>query len=179
MNLICSSVSSIYNLPPPSIAENNPVDLKWIKTQQSIGTKLVTKAAWYHKWSFSKIIDNQTIVCHALPNKDCLTQWKIAITKEMVTPYSILTNSGCKRSHMTIQARCYHLDIQKRVDNFHCNYCQCVKIPCKEMGLLPEYDLTNMPWYEVAVDLVGPWSAKTEHFNENFMHWHVLIPQLT
>ncbi len=33
------------------------------------------------------------------------------------------------------------------------------------MGLLPERDLTNTPWYEVAVDLIGPW---TEHFNGEF-----------
>ena len=36
------------------------------------------------------------------------------------------------------------------------------------MGLLPEHDLTNTPWYEVAVDLIGPWTAKTDHFNGEF-----------
>ncbi len=36
------------------------------------------------------------------------------------------------------------------------------------MGLLPECDLTNTLWYEVAVDLIGPWNAKTEHFNGEF-----------
>ncbi len=66
---------------------------------------------------------------------------------------------------MTIQARYYHPDIQKQVGNFHCEYCHRVKIPCKGMGLLPECDLTNTPWYEVAVDLIGLWTAKTDHFN--------------
>ncbi len=33
------------NLPLPDIAENNSVDLKWIQTQQIIGTELATKAA--------------------------------------------------------------------------------------------------------------------------------------
>ncbi len=36
------------------------------------------------------------------------------------------------------------------------------------MGLLPEHDLTNTPWYEVAVDLIGPWTANTEHFYGEF-----------
>ncbi len=33
------------------------------------------------------------------------------------------------------------------------------------MGLLPECDLTNTLWYKVIVDVIGPWSAKTEQFN--------------
>ncbi len=36
------------------------------------------------------------------------------------------------------------------------------------MGLLPECGLTNTLWYKVAVDLIGPWTAKTEHFNGEF-----------
>ncbi len=36
------------------------------------------------------------------------------------------------------------------------------------MGILPEYDLTNTLWYKVAVDLIGPWSAKTENFSSEF-----------
>ncbi len=36
------------------------------------------------------------------------------------------------------------------------------------MGLLLERDLTNTPSYKVAVDLIGPWTAKTGHFNGEF-----------
>ncbi len=36
------------------------------------------------------------------------------------------------------------------------------------MELLPEHDLTNMPWYKVAINLIGLWTAKTEHFNGEF-----------
>ena len=43
-----------------------------------------------------------------------------------------------------------------------------LKSPAKEMGLLPDCDLTNTLWYEVAVDLIVPWSSKTEHFNGEF-----------
>ncbi len=80
----------------------------------------------------------------------------------------ILAHPSCKQSCMTIQARYYHPDIRKHIDFFHCNYCQHVKIPCKGMGLLPEWDLTNTPWYEVSVDLIGLWSAKTGNFNGKF-----------
>ncbi len=36
------------------------------------------------------------------------------------------------------------------------------------MGLLSELNLPNKPWCKVAVDLIGPWSTKTEHFNGEF-----------
>ncbi len=34
-------------LPLPEIAENNPVDLEWIQTQQNTGIELATKATKY------------------------------------------------------------------------------------------------------------------------------------
>ncbi len=36
------------------------------------------------------------------------------------------------------------------------------------MRLLPEHNSTNTPWYEVAMDLIGLWSAKKEHFTYEF-----------
>ncbi len=82
--------------------------------------------------------------------------------------HSILAHPGCKCSRMTIQARYYHPDMGKHVDDFHCDFCQCVKTPCKGMGLIPEHDLTNTLWYEVAVNLIGLWTAKADHFNGEF-----------
>ncbi len=69
---------------------------------------------------------------------------------------------------MTIQASYYHPDIRKHFANIHFNHCQCLKISCTELGLLPEYNLTNTPWYKVTVDLIELLSAKTEDFNGEF-----------
>ncbi len=112
------------NFPLSNIAVNNPVDLKWIHAQQNMATELVTKAAKYPKQYFNKLIDGCVIACHALPNEDCLTQWNISSTKEIVIPllkrfHSILAHPGHKRSWMYIQVRFYHPDIRKKVDNFH------------------------------------------------------------
>ncbi len=83
------------------MAENNHVDLKWIHNQQNIGTELATKAAKYPKQYINKAIDGCAILCHSLPNEDHLTQWKIALTKEMVVPlikwsHNKLADQGCK-----------------------------------------------------------------------------------
>lgn len=75
-----------------------------------------------------------------------------------------MAHPGCKRSRMAIQACYYHLDIRKKVDRFHCDHCQHVKIPCKGLGLLTKHHLTNTPLCMVAVDLICPWTAKIEHF---------------
>ncbi len=98
---------------------------------------------------------------------------KIALTKKMAMPLikwyrCILAHPGWKQSRMTIQARYYHPVIQKHVNSFHCDFCQHAKNPCKGMGLLPDCDLTNTPWYEFAVNLIGPWTAKTDQFNGYF-----------
>ncbi len=70
------------NLPLPELTDTNPVDFAWIHTQQNTGAELTTKAAKYPDRYFNKLIDGRVIVCHALPNENHLTQWKIAITKE-------------------------------------------------------------------------------------------------
>ncbi len=36
------------------------------------------------------------------------------------------------------------------------------------MVQLPKCDLTNTLWHRIAVDLIGWWSTKTEHFNGEF-----------
>ncbi len=161
------------NLPLPDVAETNPDNFAWIHAQKNTGTELATKAAKYPDQYFNKIIDGGIIVCHALPDENHLTQWKIALTKEVVISlikwyYCILAHPGWKRSRITIQARYYHTDIRKHVNIFHCDFCQLVKLPHKGMGLLPECNFTNTPWYEVVINLIGPWTAKTDQFSGAF-----------
>ncbi len=162
------------NLPLLNIAENNPVDLGWIHEQQNIGNELATKTIKHPDHNFDKTLDGHVILCFASPNEGRDTQWKIAITKEMVVPliklfHTLLAHPGRKCSRMTLQSHYNHPDMRQQVDEFHFDYCQYVKIPCKGMGLLPECDLTNTLWYKVAIDLIRPWFAKTEKLVVNSM----------
>ncbi len=74
------------NLPLPDVLEKNPVDFKWIHNQQKSSIEIATKAAKYPFWYFNKFIDDQIIVCHALPSEVLLTLWKNALKKEMIIP---------------------------------------------------------------------------------------------
>ncbi len=74
--------------------------------------------------------------------------------------HSMLAHPGGKRSN--------HPENRKQVDYIHCDYCQHVKIFHKGIALIPGNNLTNTPWYKVADDLIGLWSARKEHFNGDF-----------
>ncbi len=131
MTLICLSASSTYLYP------TNPVEFAWIHVQQNTGTELAKKAVKYPEQYFNNLIDGHVIVCHTLPNENCLTQCKIALTKEMVIHlikwyHCILACPGQKWSRMTIQARYYHPDIWKHVDNVHVISVNVLKSPTKE-----------------------------------------------
>ena len=65
-----------------------------------------------------------------------------------------------------MDAGCYHEDMRSMIDKFVCEHCQKHKLPGKGYGLLPERELKEQPFEEVAVDLVGPWKVnigKKEH----------------
>ncbi len=61
------------NLPSSDVAENNPVDLEWIHTQQNTDMELATKTTKYPD-QCNKLIDGLVIVYHTITNEDCLTQ---------------------------------------------------------------------------------------------------------
>jgi len=50
--------------------------------------------------------------------------------------------------------------LRKEIYDFACNACQKMKRPGPGYGLLPERDIGIVPWAEVAVDLIGPWTMK-------------------
>ena len=62
--------------------------------------------------------------------------------------------------HLTIQTRYYHPMLRNEIDDFACDACQKMKQPGPGYGLLPEQDVGILPWAEVAVDLIGPWTVK-------------------
>ena len=50
--------------------------------------------------------------------------------------------------------------MHRQIDNYICANCQHHKLDGKEYGLLPECELREQPFEEVAVDLTGPWKIQ-------------------
>ncbi len=110
------------------------------------------------------------MVCYALPNEDYLTQWTIAIIKEIThhcvntaTPFWTIMDESIPGWQYN---QCIIPLIRGAISHFHYDHCQ--KVPFKELGLLPEHDLANTTWYEIALDVFRLWSTKIEHFNSEF-----------
>ncbi len=83
-------------------------------------------------------------------------------TLNQVVPYH-LTKSWAQmvmfdNTIQILSSRC-----QKTVENVHCDCSQCVKIPNKGLGLLPETDFASTSQY-ISLDS----SLKTYHFNGKF-----------
>ena len=50
--------------------------------------------------------------------------------------------------------------MHRQIDNYICAKCQYHKLDGKGNGLLPERELREQPFEEVAVDLIGPWKVQ-------------------
>jgi hypothetical protein len=62
----------------------------------------------------------------------------------------------------TMSTHFYHHDLRMRIESMvkSCDACQCHKLPGRSYGQLPPQEVQLVPWQEVAVDLIGPWSIK-------------------
>ncbi len=49
------------------------------------------------------------------------------------------------------------------IECFACDICQQAKLSGPGHGLLPDRNIAGTPWEEVAVDLIGPGPASTQH----------------
>ena len=70
--------------------------------------------------------------------------------------FHIITgHSSWNRLYMTIGARYHHPALKTKVRSFRCDLCQKHKLPGKGYGLLPERELKEQPFDEVAVHLLN------------------------
>ena len=61
---------------------------------------------------------------------------------------------------VVVTKRYYHSSLRDVIDEFQCAHCQKHKLDGRGYGLLPERDLKEQPFEEVAVDLIGPWKVQ-------------------
>ena len=65
------------------------------------------------------------------------------------------------RLYYTISVHFYHPSLKNRIETFiqSCNTCKCTKLPGIGYGHTPPRDALLTPWFEVAIDLIGPWQV--------------------
>ena len=74
----------------------------------------------------------------------------------------ILSHPGTTRLFQTIHTNFYHPKLYKSITNItqNCVTCQTYKNTLRGYGHLPTKEITFKPWFNVAVDLIGPWNIK-------------------
>jgi putative transposase len=104
------------------------------------------------------------LICQLRPNNPT---WRICIPTSMVNDiirwyHIVLGHAGIVRLHQTIATHFVHPYLKVRIEQVvkGCDRCLRAKLPGAGYGLLPPREATLVPWYEVAVDLIGPWTLK-------------------
>jgi transposase InsO family protein len=99
--------------------------------------------------------------------KDLNEYWRIAIPTTLLIPiikwyHIMLSHVGMTRLYGTIATHFYHPRLQPQIAEVvgKCDTCQRAKLPGSGYGELPTKEALVAPWYEVAVDLIGPWKFK-------------------
>jgi hypothetical protein len=101
------------------------------------------------------------LICQIRPDKP----WRIAIPTVMVDDvirwyHLVLGHPGIVRLYETISTHFVHPYLKVRIEAVikSCDTCQRSKLPGASYGELPPREATLVPWYEVAVNLIGPWT---------------------
>ena len=105
------------------------------------------------------------MLCYVKTYDNPKMQGQIALPNQLVIPtnqyfHMILGHPESTRMCLTIQTRYYHPMLRKEIDDFACDAFQKMKRSGPGYRLLPEQDVGTVPWAEVAVDLIGPWTVK-------------------
>jgi len=153
------------NLPVLATPSESPLNYEWIRSQQQADGDLQDLKTRYPRQYFLKSLDDvDDVLCYVKEGDNPDMQWKIALATSMLQPtiqwfHQVLGHPGSKRLCMTLLACYYHRDLRRHVDRYHCDICQRFKIDRPGYGLLPEREMREQPWDEVAVDLIGPWKV--------------------
>ena len=155
------------NLPEMEHPEQNPLNFDYIREQQQADEQLLRLQRKHpNNYTYKCLDDNvDDIICYVKDFNDPLSQWKIALSDQMVIPtikwfHKVMGHHGQTRLNATLRQRYHHHKLRYHIERFNCEHCQRHKLPGKGYGLLPERELRIAPWEEVAIDLIGPWHFK-------------------
>jgi Integrase zinc binding domain len=157
-----SMLECFLNLPDLDIGNTHPLDYLALSAAQQqdevLQQNLVDKP---NQFARLQMDPNVHLICYMVrPNEP----WKICIPDAslhaMVTWYhQVLNHTGITRLNDTISLHFYHKDLRTRIETMigSCEACQKYKLPGKGYGELPPRQTNIAPWYEIAIDLIGPW----------------------
>ena len=99
------------------------------------------------------------------PNASEETPWKIILTDDVVEEtivwfHRVLGNPQKQRLKEGMRLF-YHPRLNKLIDNYSSDAAQRYKSDGRGYGHLPARQVRGVPWQQVDVDLIGPWTVQT------------------
>jgi len=142
------------NLPEITTGANetmpSPLNFEWLQLKQSQDA-LIQSWVQKHPQTFQTrpFGDNVNLVTHVKQGDDPNTDWKIVLSENIINQvikwfHQVLGHPGNNRMRDAIQARYYHPNLRKYIDNFTCAICQKHKLSGRPYGLLPERDMLEL-----------------------------------
>ena len=115
--------------------------------------------------------DGVDLICYHTPQK----QWRIALPTAMLEHiviwyHRVLNHCGMTRLYDSIATHLYHPQLKKIVEQVvpQCGVCRKYKLPGPGYGHVPPRIASGTPWYEVQVDLIGPWKVTVQGIEVEF-----------
>ena len=146
---------------PPLDALPNPITMHNIQTYQVNDVQLMQRAQQDHLRYPILQFNDRNIICHR-PDITKPNEWKICLPEPLVQAvivwyHLVLGHRGNTSMYQTISRRFHFPGLKQKVEAFRCEICQLNKPANTQYGHLPERHAELVPWYFVAIDLIGPW----------------------
>ena len=155
------------NFPSMAPYETSPLDLPQLAAAQLNDAALVQdRQLQPQRYLMMPFASNANVVCY----RDDLQQpWRIVIPSadldRLIQWYHmVLNHCGITRTCDTIALHFHHPRLRERAHAIitTCDACQRYKLPGRGQGLLPAREANSVPWQEIAVDLIGPWTIEVQ-----------------
>jgi transposase InsO family protein len=110
-----------------------------------------------------KEVQDRNIICYRSDLDSPPGDWKIALPDQIIDDvlkwyHVTLGHCGTNRLYDTLRAHFVYPKLKERCVGYVCQTCQMNKLIGPGYGELPPREAPLLPWNEVAVDLIGPWT---------------------
>lgn len=149
----------------PSIDEmQNPITIRNIQEHQFEDVQLNESKQRNPDVFPVKYVQQRPIIFYKLHPDDDELDWKIALPTTLLEStvkwyHLILGHCGATRLYDTIRSRFYAPKLKRICDDYKCDDCQRFKQLGPGYGHLPARIAPLLPWNEVSVDMIGPWTV--------------------
>ena len=160
--LFSSALPESYLNAPPGI---NPISYQRIAEHQQNSNELVAARNHSPQHYEQQVFGGHNIWVHKTRMND--NNWRIYIPvtmeNEIINWYhNVLLHPGVSRQYQSMKLHFYFPNMQQKIENYirGCEDCVKFKEPHVEYGEVPPREAHYQPFYELAVDSIGPWKIQ-------------------